>query len=107
MTIARFFDREVIVSRLKTVSGNKKAFSTTATVDTHIQEASPEARTALGIVEERAWVAYFDVDATIKEGDKLVDSYTSRQYRVREVTLKDYHFATNQHLEVLLEEFNA
>ena len=106
MTIKRFFGKNIIVSRLKELSGNKKAFCTTATVDCHIQEASPETRTLLGIIEERAWVAYMDLDEDVKEGDKIVDG-SGVEYRVREVTKKDYIGAVNQHLEVLMEEFNA
>ena len=107
MTIARFFGKSIIVSRLKTVSGDRKAFSSTATVDAHIQEVDPAARQALGIVEERAWVAYMDVEEDVQEGDRIQDEKSGTVYRVREITKKDYIGASNQHLEVLMEEFNA
>lgn len=103
MSIHRFFTKQVIIRRLKTVSGRKKAFSSTATVDGHIQEFSREARQRLGIIEERAWIGYFDIEEDIKEGDHIIDPYNT-EYYVKEVTKKDY--GVNQHLEIILEEAN-
>ena len=104
MAIRRFFDQNVVIQRLSTVSGNKKALQTTATVAGHIQSLDIEARQALGILEEKAWKAWFAVDAPIKEGDQLTDENGVR-YSVREIVTKAY--GINQHREVILEEFNA
>lgn len=105
MSIDRFFDESIVIRRLRTVSGNKKSFQTTATVDAHIQEASPEARQILGVTEERAWVAYMDEGAEINEGDRVFGA-DGKVYEVREVTTKDYTFGVNKHKEVLLMEQN-
>ena len=104
MSIRRFFDQDVIISRMRTVSGDREAFSSTATVDGHIQELDRTATTKLGIAEERGWIAWFDVDADIKEGDELQDE-AGKTYEVREITKKDY--GANCHLQVILEEHNA
>ncbi len=104
MSISRFFDESITIRRLKTISGNKKAFQSTATVEAHIQESSPEARQILGILEERAWVAWMSEDADINEGDEVTGA-DGKLYHVREVTLKDY--GINRHKEVLLQEQNA
>ena len=61
--IRNFFDQDVVVTRLHAGSGYIKSDQSTATVDGHIQELDAKARQALGIIEERAWIAYFDVDA--------------------------------------------
>lgn len=103
MSISRFFFESIIIRRLKTVTGNQKSFQSTATVEAHIQEASPEARQILGILEERAWVAWMDVEAEIEEGDR-VHGADGKIYQVREITIKDY--GINQHKEVLLQEQN-
>lgn len=100
MGIRHFFDREVVVYRLRDTTGDKQAVSSTATADCHIQELDAETRQALGMLEERAWIAYFDEDADVKEGDILTDQKTGTEYRVIDVTLKDYEFGINQHLEV-------
>lgn len=103
-TIRRFFDQNVVVSRLRVVSGNKRAYSSTATVEGHIQSLSPEHRQSLGIIEERAWEAWFDVDTDIKNEDTLTDE-RGVQYNVREITRRQY--GINQHLEVILMEKSA
>ena len=104
-SIRNFFDQDIVVTRLKSGSGHTKSYQSTATVDGHIQELSDRARQTLGILEERAWHAWFDVDTNIKEQDRLTDK-DGKVYVVREITKKEYEFSCNQHLEVLLEEQN-
>lgn len=101
MAIHRFFTKNIQVRRLSVVSGHKKSYQATATVEGHIQEMSREARQKLGIVEQRAFVSWFDVDEDIREGDTLVDEHDV-EYRVTEVTRKEY--GVNQHLQVILQE---
>jgi len=104
MSIHRFFTKQVVIRRLSTISGRKKAFQSTATVDCHIQEMSKEARQRLGIIEERAWNLWADIDSNILEGDTMIDE-NDIEYTVREITKKDY--GVNEHLQVILEEANA
>lgn len=103
MGIARFFDKTFIVHRLKTISGNKKAFQSTATVDGHFQEWDNEKRQTLGAIAERGWVFFCELEEPVYEGDKLIDALTNTPYLVKEITKKDY--GINQHLEVMLLEF--
>ena len=103
MNIARFFDQDVVVRRLKTTTGNKKTYQGTATVEGHIQELDKEARQLIGILEEKAWEAWFDVDTDVREGDRLTDD-EGTIYIAREVVKKDY--GVNQHLQVILMEQN-
>lgn len=102
-SIARFFDQDVVVRRLKTTSGNKKTYQGTATVEGHIQELDQRARQLMGIIEEKAWEAWFDVDTDIKEGDRITDE-KGYIFTVREIVKKDY--GVNQHLQVILIEQN-
>lgn len=104
MGIKIFFDKEIIVSRLKTISGNKKAFSTTATVDCAIQEMDRNAKVAANLVDQRGWIAYFDIEDEnrLREGYMITDA-DGLKYKVFEKTVKDY--GINQHVEVLLVEY--
>lgn len=106
MNIVRFFDEDIVVRRLRDDDSTKSSFYATATADGHVQELSAEARQKLGILEERAWRAWFREDADIQEGDQLTDS-DGVNYSVREITDKNYGFGINRHKEVILEEFNA
>ncbi len=106
MGINRFFDQDVVVRRLKDISGDKESFAATATVGAHIQGLDDEARQRLDISEERAWKAWFDVDVDLIEGDIIVDE-SGVEYEVREITRKNYSFGVNQHTEVVLMEQNG
>jgi hypothetical protein len=101
MSIHRFFTKEVVIKRLSSVGGYKKQFQSTATVDGHLQELSREAAQRLGIVEERAWIFWCDIEESIKEGDTMIDE-NGTEYKVKEITKKDY--GVNEHLQVILEE---
>ena len=103
MSIKSFFTKKIVVRRLSTVSGMKKAFQSTATVDGAIQEMDRQARQKLGIIEERAWYAWFDINENILEGDTLVDE-NGKRYKVIETTKKDY--GVNQHMQVIMQEAN-
>ena len=108
MGIKRFFDETITVRRLKTVSGNRQAFQTTATAECHIQSISSEARQRLGILEQRSWIAYFDVEGIYqpKVGDKITDE-DAINYKVIDITKKDYAFGINQYIEVILVEYTT
>ena len=101
--IHKFFTKEIVVKRLCTISGYKKAFQATATVEGAIQEMSKETRLKLELAE-RTWIGWFDIEEDIREGDTLVDE-NDVSYTVTEVTKKDY--GVNQHLQVIMQEFNA
>lgn len=105
MSISRFFDKTVFISRLKLISGtSKRRYEATATADGAIQELDRRARVLQGLVEERAWIAYFDIEVDIDEGDVITRDDDSKQFKVLESTKKDY--GINQHLEVLMVEYN-
>lgn len=103
--IADFFDKTVVVQRLRTVSGSKKSLQATATADGAIQELDRQSRQSQGIIDERAWLAWFDIETDINEGDIITRQDTNQRFLVREITKKDY--GINQHLEVLMVEHNA
>ena len=75
----------------------------TATADGHIQELTPEARQAIGIVEGKVFKAWFDLTQDVQEGDKLTDD-KGRDFTVHQVNQQDY--GVNQHLECIIVEHN-
>ena len=104
-TIERFFDQAIVIQRMKATSGNKRTHQATATSDGHIQSLDERARQALGVLDQKAWKAWFPVELDVREGDRLVDGH-SRTYTVQEVVEKDYAFGINQHIECILVEWN-
>lgn len=102
-TITHLFTKDIVIRRMRTVSGHKKSYQATATVEGMIQELSKEARQRLGIVEERTFEAWFDIDENVQEGDHIIDKYGT-EYYVKTVTKKDY--GINTHLQAILEKPN-
>jgi hypothetical protein len=103
MTIRRFFNQNIIIQRLTAGANDKSSFQSTATVEGHIQELSAQESIARDLVYGRTWQAWFDIDVNIVEGDRIRDE-DGTEYTVKDITKKDY--GTNQHLDVILEEFN-
>lgn len=102
MAIQNFFTKDGIIRRLVTVSGYKKRFQATATVDGHLQEMDRMALERQGIIEERAWYWWCNLEANINEGDFI--TIEGKMYKVFEVTKKDY--GVNQHLQCIIQEPN-
>lgn len=105
MTLMNYLDKTVVVSRLKTVSGNRRGFNTTATVDIHVQEMDQEAIRELDMVQSRAWIGYFSINdaESIKEEDQI--TLDGKTYKVISKTDKDYGFSSNQHVEIIFTEY--
>lgn len=103
-TITHLFTRDIVIRRYATVSGNKKAFQAVDTVAGMIQNMDKEKAQLLGIISEKAYIAYFDISEDIRLGDNIVDKYGNK-YTCKEILKKDY--GINTHLECVLTEFNA
>lgn len=104
MSIKRFFDKQVVVKRFKDVGSNKRSYYATATVWGAVQTLGKDSTYLQDVLDSRGWVAWFDEETDIREGDQIVDS-DGVKYRVKQITKREY--GINQHLETLLEEFNA
>jgi len=106
MSVRRFFVDTVTIRRYRTVSGHRKAFQATATVDVHIQALDRESRSLIDTNQDRVWVAYFDAEGfEISIGDQVEDK-DGNIYKVIEYTPKDYQFGINRYKEVILVEYN-
>lgn len=106
MGVDRFFTTPLVIRRLKTVSGNKKTYRATATVEADVRSLDREARQRLGITEENVWVAYFSAEGfAIEIGDRVFGP-DGKVYKVLDVIPKTYEYGINQHREVLLIEYN-
>jgi hypothetical protein len=104
MSIRRFFTKDIEIKRERDLGGNKRALSTTGTADGWFEDLQPDQAQQLGIIGQRAWRFWFDLDESILEGDVLVDE-DGTEYSVRGITKRA--IGTNQHLEVLAVEHNA
>lgn len=105
--LSRFFDKTIVVRRLKTVSGSKRAFQATATVVGHYQNIDIKYRNnEEGGIGAQTYKAWFDIDEDIQSGDQLTDDNTGDKFRVIEVEKMGGDFGLQtEHLEVIMEKY--
>jgi len=103
MAIRHFFDKSVVIRRLETTSGYKKSYVATATIDIHIQKITDEPTFSQYGVLGATHKAWCDLDATIAEGDKVIDP-DNIEYEV--VATNDRDFGGQQHKEIILKRYD-
>jgi hypothetical protein len=103
MSISHLFTKDIVICRYSTVTGNRKSFQATATVEGMIQNKDVRKSTLQGIIEDRQWIAYLEIDCDIKIGDQIIDKY-GKKFSVMDFSKKDY--GINQHIEAILDEVN-
>ena len=101
--ITHLFTHQLVIRRLRTVSGYKRSFQSTATVDGLVQNMSKEKAQVLGITESRPFIGYIDIGSNVRIGDVVIN-YDGKRYEVKDITKKDY--GINTHLECVLIETN-
>lgn len=101
--LASFFNKSVIVRRLKTSSGSKKSFLATATADTHYQNIQDEDSLVKEGVPSKSYKAWFDPGEDIQSGDELQDAVSGTRFRVVQVeNISDGFGLEAEHLEVIM-----
>ncbi|MBI4150501.1 hypothetical protein HY492_00065 [Candidatus Woesearchaeota archaeon] len=99
MALHDFFNKTLVVQRLKTVSGNRKNFVSTGTIDVHIQRITDEATFAQYGALQATHKCWIDLGQNVQEGDRVRDS-DGRIFHVVAVNHQD--FGMNTHTEVIL-----
>lgn len=102
MSVEHYFNTSIVIRRLATVSGGKKNFVATGTVDAYIRQTSdlPSSAGSYGVTEV-SHKAYVDINSNIQRGDKVTDS-NGVIYNVESINEKGRGIAMNEHLEVYL-----
>lgn len=104
--IASFFNTEVVVLRLTTTSGNKKAYQTVFTADSMIQNADRLYSRELENVGSKIYMGFFDIDVDVREGDKIRDELSGNIFRVVAIEKQAQNLGLDaDHLEVTLEKY--
>lgn len=99
--LANFFNKTIYVRRLRTTSGNKKAYYATGTAEGTYQNVDDISNPQLEGIGAKNYRAWFDVDTDIKEGDQLIDSITGKKFRVIAVEKQGEGMGlSTEHLEV-------
>lgn len=82
-TLAHLATNSFIISRLTTISGYKKDFTTTTGIKANLQPLSAEKTQLFEGAMGKTYVIYCDAAIDIQEGDELRDTSTQDIYRVK------------------------
>ncbi len=104
MSITHLLNKSIIIQRMKAVSGNKKSFVSTGTIDAHIQRITDEPSFQIYGVLGATHKAWCDISEDIQEGDKVRDA-DGNEYLVVAVNKQD--FGNLDHLELILKKYDA
>lgn len=100
--ISRFFEKTLVVRRLKNTGTDERRLSATATVDGNIQTINEIYGSDVAGSLSRTFKIYTDVEDDIKDNDQIQDKDTGKVYLVKSVVKKDY--APLEHLEITADE---
>jgi len=105
MAIERYFNKSIVIQRVKDLGGIKSGFTATGTIDAHIQRVGDQndvVAMSFGATH-KAWV---DISMDVKDGDKVVDP-RNNVYEVVAVTDEGEDIAINEHKEVMLRIYDG
>jgi len=102
MTVANFFNKTIIIYRLKT-RGSKQKFFATATADASVHKLADTLKGKLEGLSGRGrtYRAYFDLGVPIAVGDILKDKNSTNEYKIR--SIQTMEMGINVHEVVTME----
>lgn len=106
MSIRRWLTDDLIVRKYRTVSGYRKRYQSTATVEGHIQPIDREYASRIsGVIEAtHIGILTLDVPFTPEDNDQIQNKTDNKIYIVKKVEKMTY--GINQHYELQLAEFS-
>ena len=102
--LAHLASRRVVVSRLVSVGGYRKAYSTVTTAEVARQPLSAERSNLYNGVVGKSHIMYCDNGLDISEGDRLRDIDTGQVYKVATGGVSNRSFGSIDYQEVVIEE---
>lgn len=101
MAISHFFNKSIIIKRLKQSTGYKRHFISTGTIDAQIQRIDDIDSLKIYGVAAATHKAWIDISVDIREGDNIIDS-DGNKYDVVGVSNRGEDIAMNEHKEIIL-----
>ncbi len=105
-TLQNLTNKQIIITRLVTVSGNKKAYSTTTAAMAELQPLSPAKTQAFDGVMGKTYACYVDPSVTILEGDRLREVSNGKIYKVKNGGVSRRTFGSVDFLSIIIEHIN-
>lgn len=98
--------KEIIITRLTTVSGNRKAYATTTAALAEIQPLSPAKTQLFEGAMGKTYICYVDSSVTILEGDKLRETSNGNIYKVKTGGVSRRTFGSVDFKSIIMEHIN-
>jgi len=105
-TLQNLTTKQIIITRLSTVSGYKQAFATVTAALAEIQPLSPSKTQSIEGVIGKTYICYTDPAAAVLAGDRLREVSTGNVYKVRTGGVSRRTFGSIDYLSVTMEQIN-
>lgn len=105
MAIFSYYNKRVVIKKLKSAGGYKRTFAATSTIDAHLQRIDDSDLQQIYGVNKVSHKGWIDISIDIKEGDIIIDQ-DGNQYDVIGVSNRGEEIAMNEHKELLLNRYN-
>ena len=106
MTLQNLRNKQIIVSRLTTVSGNKRAYATLTAAYVELQPASREKVDMFGGAMGKLFNCYADISADILEADMLRETSSGNLYKVKTGGVSKRSQGSIDYLQIVVEQIN-
>lgn len=99
-------NKQVVITRLTTISGNKQAYATTTATYVEIQVLSPEKTNLYNGAMGKTFRCYLDPSEDIIEGDKLRETSNGHLYKVKTGGVSRRTQGSIDYISVIMEQIN-
>ncbi len=105
-TLENLTTKQIVITRLTTVSGNKKAYVTTTADFAEIQPLSLEKTILVNGQMGKTFKCYVDPSVSILEGDLLREVSNGNKYKVKTGGVSRRTFGSIDYTEIIMEQVN-
>lgn len=106
VTLVNLTTKQVIITRLTTVTGNRKAYTTTTACMAEVQPLSPDKTQLVEGVMGKTYKCFTEGNIDIQEGDRLREVATGKIFKVKNGGVSRRTFGSMDFLAVIMEQVN-
>ena len=105
-TLENLTTKAIIITRLTTISGNRRAYATLTAAFAEIQPLSPEKTQIYDGVVGKTFRCYVDPSVSIQEADRLRETSTGNIYKVKTGGVSRRTMGSIDYTAVIMEQVN-
>lgn len=105
-TLQNLTTKQIIITRLTTVTGNRRAYATTTACMAEVQPLSPAKTNLYNGAMGKTFICYVDPTVTILEADMLREVSNGNLYKVKTGGVSRRTFGSVDFLSIVMEQVN-